>query len=180
MVLNRGVAQTKTFLNGIRQMLWPCTMPIGNELRRFIASPVMIIIGTCDAARLPAIGRGVGARAVDCDSVEVLFSAWQWSQTAANLRDIGRMAVTFARASDYVSYQLKGRAELLDAGPEDRDRSQRYAANIVTVLEGLGLDRKVVLPWLGDRELLVARMSVEEVYVQTPGPKAGTAVGAAT
>lgn len=171
--------QTKTFLNGIRSMLWHCTMLMEIDLKRFVASPVMIIIGTCDIAKSPTIGRGVGARVAGGDCLEVLFSAWQWPQTTANLRENGRMAVTFARASDYVSYQLKGRAELLDAGAEDHDRSQRYAANMIAVLEGLGLDRKIVVPWLGDRELLVARMTVEEVYVQTPGPKAGTAVGAA-
>jgi len=153
-------------------------MQLGNELAPFIASPVMIIIGTRDAANLPAIGRGLGACALGADSVEVMLSAWQWPDTVANLRDNHRMAATFARPSDYVTYQIKGRAELVDARAEDLERSQRYCANILAVLEGLGLERKIVQPWLCEHDIVVARMKVEEVYVQTPGPKAGTAVGA--
>jgi hypothetical protein len=155
-------------------------MRIEDELARFVVSPVMIIIGTRDAANRPNIGRGMGARIVDSDAVEIVLSSLQWPETVANLRDNGRMAVTFARPSDYVSYQLKGRARLRDADAADLARARHYAGDIRAVLEGLGLAQELLLPWFSDRKVVIAQLKVEEVYVQTPGPKAGTTVGAAT
>ena len=155
-------------------------MRIEDEVARFVVSPVMIIIGTRDAANRPNIGRGMGACVADGEIVEVVVSSWQWPETVANLRDNGRLAVTFARPSPNVSYQLKGRATLRNADPSDLDRAQVYASDIRAVLEGLGLSQELLLPWFSDREAVVAQLKVEEVYVQTPGPKAGTAVRAAT
>ena len=38
---------------------------------------------------------------------------------------------------------------------------------------GLGLDRAVAAPWLVDLEPRVLRLTIEMVFVQTPGEKAG-------
>jgi len=147
------------------------------ELAAFLASPVMIIIGTCDAGKRPAIGRAVGAM-VDAEAgiVELVVSAWQWPATVANLRNGSRIAVTFARPSDYVSYQAKGVASVRAAQPADLDRARRYMAAIIDVLAGLGLDRSLAAPWITEREAVVARLEVEAIFVQTPGARAGQPV----
>ena len=153
-------------------------MRIDVELAQFLISPVMIIIGTRDAANGPEIGRGVGAGMTDdAEGIEVMFSAWQWPGVVDNLRDNGRMAVTFARPSDYVSYQLKGRSTLRAAHVRDIEHSRHYMAEMNAVLTQLGLTTELIAPWLTNRDLRVAILKVEEIYVQTPGPRAGTAAG---
>lgn len=153
-------------------------MQIENELAKFLTSPVMIIIGTSDARGQSEIARGTGAK-VDAERgvVELIFSEWQWPATIRNLHANPRIAVTFARPNDYVSYQVKGRATLRSAGAEDIAFSERYLAAIVEVLTGLGMNRELVAPWLTNREPVVAHISVDEMYVQTPGPGAGQKLG---
>lgn len=153
-------------------------MQIENELANFLASPVMIIIGTSDTHGQSEIGRGAGAK-VDADSgvIDLLFSGWQWPATVENLRANPRIAVTFARPNDYVSYQVKGRAALRDAGAEDIAISERYLTDMANVLVGLGMTRELVAPWLANREAVVARIHVDEIFVQTPGTEAGQKLG---
>jgi hypothetical protein len=153
-------------------------MQIESELAKFLTSPVMIIVGTSDAHGQSEIARGAGAR-VDAERgvVELLFSGWQWPATMNNLRANPRIAVTFARPNDYVSYQVKGRATLRDAGAQDISFSERYLTDIAEVLIGLGMNRELVAPWLMNREAVVAHINVDDIYVQTPGTGAGQKLG---
>jgi len=90
------------------------------DFAAFIESPVMQIIGSANAARKPEVARGAGAWASpDRKSLSMIVSAWQWPQTIAYFRDNCRAAATFTRPSDYVSYQVKGTAELRPAPPEE-------------------------------------------------------------
>jgi hypothetical protein len=149
-------------------------MQIDDELASFLTSPVMIIVGTCDANGRSDIGRGVGARvAGDAGVVELVVSAWQWPRTAENLRGNGRVAITFARPTDYVSYQVKGQATVRDADPDALALSDHYMARIAIVLTSLGMSHDLIAPWLTSRDAIIARVVVESVYVQTPGAKAG-------
>ena len=153
-------------------------MRLTDEIGRFIAGPVMIIVGTRDEANRPTIGRGVGARILGQDCVEVILSAWQWPETISNLSANGDAAITFSRPSDYVSYQMKGSARLRAADHEDLELSRRYQGEIFAMFEGLGVPAELVRPWLVEREAMVASLDITELYVQTPGPRAGTAARA--
>lgn len=149
-------------------------MLINQELAAFMASPVMIILGTRDASLAPEIARAVGAvvrRAEGC--VDLMVSEWQWPGTVANVRANGQLAATFARPSDYVSYQVKGHATAVPATAEHTTLARRYMESMVSTLGGLGLEQRIVAPWLVDRYLVVLRLSVAEIFVQTPGAKAG-------
>jgi hypothetical protein len=149
-------------------------MQIDPELASFLSSPVMIIIGTSSAQNQPEIARAVGARIDAAAGVaDLVVSAWQWPHTLLNLKSNHRIAVTFARPSDYVSFQVKGRAAVHPADAGDLLLAQRYMADIAAVLGGLGLDRRLVGPWLTDREAVRIRVDIDAVFVQTPGPKAG-------
>lgn len=149
-------------------------MLINQELAAFMASPVMIILGTRDASLAPEIARAVGAvvrREEGC--VDLMVTEWQWPGTVANVRANGQLAATFARPSDYVSYQVKGHATAVPATAEHTTLARRYMESMVSTLGGLGLEQRIVAPWLVDRYLVVLRLSVAEIFVQTPGAKAG-------
>lgn len=86
----------------------------------------------------------MGARVAGSEGrIDLVVSGWQWPGTVATLRANGRVAVTFARPSDYVSYQVKGHATVGVANAEDVSLSERYMADIVDVLAGLGLNRRL-------------------------------------
>ncbi|MCF1503788.1 hypothetical protein [Afifella sp. H1R] len=154
-------------------------MRIDQELADFIASPVMMIVGTRDRANRAEIGRGVGAWSVpDASAVEIVVSAWQWGATVANLRDTGAAAITFTRPVDYVSYQVKGRALVGEAPPAARDRSARYIAAMTEALAALGVTPAMSSLWLSGREPVLVRLAIEAVFHQTPGPRAGKEVEA--
>lgn len=149
-------------------------MLIPQDLAAFMASPVMIILGTRDDTLVPEIARVIGAavrREESC--VELMVSEWQWPKTAANIRANGQLAVTFARPSDYVSYQVKGHATLVPTTAEHIILARWYMESMASTLGELGLDRRIVAPWLVDRDLVALRLSVQEIFVQTPGAKAG-------
>ena len=148
--------------------------PIDAALASFLESPVMIIVGSCDDGLLPQIARAAGAVVDRAKSrVDLIVSGWQWPQTIANVGRNGQLAVTFARPSDYVSYQLKGRAAVIPASAAHRARAQHYIEAMIETFAGLGLDRALAAPWLVDLEPQVLRLAVERIFVQTPGEKAG-------
>ena len=149
-------------------------MMIDAELASFMESAVMIIVGTCDDALRPRIGRAAGA-IVDraTGRVDLIVSDWQWPETIANVRRNGRLAVTFARPSDYVSYQVKGCATVIPASAAHRACAARYVEAMTATLVGNGLDARVTTPWLVDREPAALRLTAEMIFVQTPGDQAG-------
>jgi len=148
---------------------------IDSELAAFLESPVMIILGT-GGDGVPEIGRGVGAMVEDA-ALHVLVSAWQWPETVAQARAKGRIAVTFARASDYVTYQVKGLVEqVATPTPAQRDRAARYAQAIAAALAETGQPPERTAPWRSDQELVALRIRPEQVFVQTPGARAGELV----
>lgn len=153
-------------------------MRIDENLARFLEGPVMIILGTCDAQGRPEVGRAVGARVLAAARrVELAVSAWQWPQTVADVRATGRLAATFSRPSDYRTYQLKGTATARDADEDDLRLSERYRCEAQAALEAAGLDASIATQWLTAQDAVVLRLQVEEVFVQTPGPDAGAALG---
>jgi hypothetical protein len=153
------------------------TCRIDAELAAFLESPVMIVIGT-GAEGLAEIGRGLGASVeADGTALHVIVSAWQWPGTVAQARATGRIAVTFARPADYVTYQVKGQVDrVAPLTPALEACAARYAARITEVLLGLGMPPQVTAPWRSERDLVALRIRPAQVFVQTPGPRAGLPV----
>lgn len=149
-------------------------MHLSGDILHFLTSPVMIIIGSSDGRKRPAVGRGLGIRARNSAQLDLVFSRWQWPRIAADIAETARLAVTCARPSDYVSYQIKGRALLRDAVADDLALAHSYREDIHAVLTGLGVTPAAVAQWMQTKDLVVAELDVSEAYVQTPGPRAGT------
>lgn len=148
---------------------------IDGSLAAFLEGPVMIILGT-GADGVPEIARGLGAQVeTSGEALYVMVSAWQWPRTIAHARAHCRIAITFARPADYVTYQVKGRVE--NVTPPTlvlHDCAIRYATQITTALASLGNPPEQTAPWRCERDLLALRIRPEQIFWQTPGPRAGS------
>ncbi len=154
-------------------------MRLDDKLFDFFKRPLMCIIAVADEARRPSAGRGVGFHVgEDRETIDVIFSAWQWPRLEPAIRQTSRVAATFVSPSDYVSFQLKGSAVLRETDARDEEIAQHFMARATGELEGLGVPRDIIAPWLTAREARVARLTVSEIYIQTPGPLAGMLAGA--
>lgn len=141
-----------------------------------LQAPLMGLAAASDAGGRPSVGRVVGVEAVEGGRVfDICFSAWQWPALAADVRGHGRLAVTLVRPADYLCYQLKGRAALRAANAADYAAAARFIARAKTELARLGVAEAMSDLWLCDRDLVTARLRLEEAYEQTPGPRAGMA-----
>lgn len=147
---------------------------IDAELAGFLESPVMIVVGT-GVGGVPEIGRGLGASVeTGGTALHLVVSAWQWPRTVSQARESATIAVTFARPTDYVTYQVKGQVDrIAPLTPALQARAARYAAGIVEVLAGLGMSPELTAPWRSGRDLVAFRIRPQQVFVQTPGPRAG-------
>jgi hypothetical protein len=155
---------------------------ISPELAAFLQSGIAILVGTRDGRLLPECTRGIGARVEAAEAgraeVTVFVADAVAGATLANLRDNGRIAVAFSRASDHRTFQLKGR--LVALGPAtERDRAdiEQYRCAWATSLAEVGLPPRVTLR-MAHWPAHAARFRVDDVFVQTPGPGAGARLGA--
>mgnify|MGYP000867947086 CR=1 FL=1 len=154
-------------------------MRLDDRLIDFFERPLMCIVAAADLARRPAAGRGIGFHiGEDRETIEIVFSAWQWPRLEAAIRMSARVAATFVSPSDYVSFQLKGSAAIRDTAPYHLECSERFMQRATGELEALGVPSAVIAPWLTGREATVARLTISEIYIQTPGPLAGMVAGA--
>jgi len=147
---------------------------LSESLKQFLREPLMIILGTASTDLRPAIARGMGVYEAQQEGhLEIVFSSWQWPETAPNIRETGRLAMTVVSPSKYTSYQIKGKAWVSAPKPAEIERSNDYIRTMEAELRGLGVPPNLTGPWLTNCEPLLATLNVSEIYVQTPGPNAG-------
>jgi hypothetical protein len=136
-----------------------------------------LIIGTADATGAPHAGRGWGLDVLDGGRLRLLVDAAD-ETTVANLRAVGRVAVTGADVRTLRSRQVKGRLLGLEpAAGTDRARAARYRDALYTAVEETDGQPRVVLDQLTPAAYLVALVEATEVFDQTPGRGAGSALG---
>jgi hypothetical protein len=151
---------------------------LSESLKQFLRQPLMVILGTASTDLRPAIARGMGVFEAEQEGhLEIVFSSWQWPETAPNIRETGRMAMTVVSPSKYTCYQVKGKAWVNTPKAAEIERSDGYIRSMAAELHGLGVPPNLTGPWLTNRDPLMATLNVSEVYVQTPGPNAGMLAG---
>ncbi len=143
----------------------------------FLGGPAMIVLGTRSPVFVPDIGRAVGLTIGSSqDEIDLMVSRWQWPQTTSNIAATGQLAATFSRPTDYVTYQLKGGAWLREAEASDLAVAERFSRRMSDCLSALGVGPAVVAQWFNWRDVVVTRLAVESIFIQTPGAKAGSAI----
>ena len=95
------------------------------------------------------------------DENTLIFADLFSLKTRENLKNNPRIAVTIVDQEKVVGYQFKGKAELLDSGP---------------IFEKVREELKARPTPLPDPKY-VAKITVEAIYDQSPGPNAGKKIG---
>ena len=138
-----------------------------------LESGTSLVVGTVDDDGMPDAARAWSAK-VDGDHLRLLLPATA-TPTVDNLRAGGAVAVTATMVDTLRSLQLKGRALAVEpATDDDRARMATYVDAFfenVHRTDGSAVERlRNLLP---DNVVAVV-CTVEHVFDQTPGPRAGS------
>lgn len=147
---------------------------IPEDLVEFLHGGVAILVGTRNADMRPASSRAGAARVhADRRRVDIFLPERSGEQTIANVRGNGRLAVTFSRAIDHRSVQLKGNAAVVrPARPDEEAITLQYLETWAAEVELVGMPRSTIKRfWTWPA--VVVELDVEAIFEQTPGPAAG-------
>lgn len=148
-----------------------------DDLYEFLDGPNALLVGTRDAANVPAITRPIAcALSADKRRVTIFLADDAEDRAIANLRENGRVALVLSRPTTYETYQLTGAdAKLEPATDADCAFIADFRARQIAEMMRVGLSHEVadqVVPALKNCFLGVS-FTPDAVYRQTPGPGAG-------
>lgn len=144
------------------------------ELVEYMESGVSLLIASRDAGMRPVGARGFGVE-VDAASgaVTVFLPAAGAAVTLSNLRDNGQIALTFSRAADHRSLQVKGSVfSITESDGRQRKLQDRYFGLFCEGLIFIG-HRQNVLGRVRYYPSYALSFRIESMFDQTPGPGAG-------
>jgi hypothetical protein len=150
------------------------------ELVEYMESGVSLLLGTRDAALRPASARAFGVE-VDAPSstATVFIAAAGTGITLSNLRDNGRLALTFSRPIDHRSLQVKGRVlSISETDERQRGVQDRYFSRFAEGLIFTGLQQNL-LRRIRYFPSYAVHFQIESMFDQTPGPGAGRSTAVA-
>ena|SRR5215475_4408067 len=144
------------------------------RLQRCLQPGLSIIVGSVDAQGAPTCCRGYGLRSTDeLETVTVYVPVATSHETIQALATTGRLAIGATYPADHSATQLKGVATETRLAREDeaafiREQVRVYADN----LAAFGIPKRLssrATCW----PAFAVTIRIEEIYEQTPGPKAG-------
>lgn len=150
----------------------------------FVCGGVSISLAACRAGALPNMARGLGCRlSAEPDMLTVFLAATPGAALIDDVRRTGRIAVVFSQPGTHRTVQLKGAdAQIVALEPGDPALVAHYVDRFVAELSALGYPGEIIRTMLEcDPEDLVAlAFKASAGFSQTPGPKAGEPLKAAT
>jgi hypothetical protein len=146
----------------------------GGRITRCLDNNVSVVVGSVNSEGEPSTCRALALTSEDGLSTLTVFVPVSTSRdTIANVATTRRITVVATHPLDHYSVQLKGRAETVRlASEDDADRIRRGFDGFAELLNGIGIPPRVtnaVTRW----PAFAIDVQVEEIYDQTPGPKAG-------
>ena len=151
---------------------------IPDRVVEVLTGPSYVQIGTRDENLRPAHTVAVGAMVhEDRQTVTVLIPTARVGRILPNLQSNGRVALGVAQAS-HEAYQLKG--TYLATRPtdaQDRARQEAYRKMLYADALRAGFPEEIARPLtlgFAYTPSIAITFRAEEVYLQTPGPGAGT------
>ena len=145
------------------------------RIQRCLEPGVSVIVGSVDKAGNPACCRGVGLKSTDNLRTATVYVPVASSQeTIANVATTRRLAVVTTHPIEHCATQLKGRVSGTRLARDDEESFVReHLGSFAGVLHAIGYPPRVtkaVNYW----PAFAIELQVEEIYEQSPGPRAGT------
>jgi hypothetical protein len=136
--------------------------------------------GTRDANLVPRGHRVSGWQvAADGRTLIALIPAGSADSMVATLQDNGRIAVTLEEVGTHETYQIKGRyVSHRPLRPSEVEIATRTRERLVRAVRGFFADDQLTAAMTASIPVpsLAVEIAVDEVFLQTPGPGAGTRV----
>jgi hypothetical protein len=148
---------------------------MNERLEKCLQPGVSVIVGSVDTSGNPAVCRAVGLRSSDELATAIVFVPVATSQqTIANVAATRRLAVVTTHPVSHCATQLKGTVEATRlARPDEETFVNDHFDSFGGVLNAIGYPARLtksVVRW----PAFALELRVEEIYEQSPGPKAGT------
>jgi hypothetical protein len=145
------------------------------RIERCLENNVSIVVGSVNTAGEPVTCRGVAVVSSDgLKTLTVYVPVSTSRETIANVATTRRVTVVATHPIDHHSLQFKGRASGARLAREDEESRVRHGfAGFAELLNSIGIPPRVtnaVTLW----PAFAIDVTVEELYDQTPGPRAGT------
>ena len=136
-----------------------------------------VLVGSADSNAIPACCRGIAVSTDGALTRATIYVPVATSRdVVANAATTKRLAVMITRVVEHVGVQLKGSVETIRLAADDEAPFvRRRLAEFADVLDEIGLPRRIfrsVAHW----PAFAIEVSVEEIYDQTPGPRAGASI----
>ena len=147
------------------------------RLSEWTSGGTSVLVGTVDSDGVPACCRGIAMISRDdYETVTVYLPAATAQETIANVATTRRVAITCSKPVSHATIQIKGVTRGVRLAPAcDEEFVRARLGQFADVLDELGLPRRVTrrrAAW----PAFAIDVSIEQVFDQTPGPKAGTAI----
>jgi hypothetical protein len=149
---------------------------VPEELAEFISRAPWLDLTSRDARLRTTIRRCFGAVvADDRERITTFVPVVRAEKLRQDLLDNGRVSFIVAKSTEnHRTHQLKGRfLEWRAATPDEEAIAQAGCAKVAQELEALGMSPKIFDTLIALPCVAVA-FRVEEIFDQTPGPRAGT------
>jgi hypothetical protein len=150
-------------------------------MRDLINGAAAMYLCTRDSGLRPAMGRPVGLRLnADGKSITVVMPKAICQPSLDNVKASPLASLGLTNPSSFESFQFKGRITATrEAGPEEMAVKELYLSKFHNLLGSLGYPAPFVAgveklkAMLSPAPAYVFNLEVDEIYLQTPGPKAG-------
>lgn len=136
-----------------------------------------VLVGSADSNAVPACCRGIAVSTDRTLSRATVYVPVATSRDViANAATSKLLAVMITRVVEHVGVQLKGTVEAIRMASGDEESFVRRRFNeFAGILDDIGLPRRIfrsVSHW----PAFAVELRVEEVFDQTPGPRAGSSI----
>ncbi len=136
-----------------------------------------VLVGSADANAVPACCRGIAVSTDRTLARAIVYVPVATSRDViANAATTKKLSVMMMRVVEHIGLQLKGTVEAIRMAADDEAPFVRGRLNeFADVLDDIGLPRRLfrsVAHW----PAFALELRVEEIYDQTPGPRAGSSI----
>ena len=152
------------------------------DLVAMMARGVSVIVASRDAGLRPSLMRAVGSRVEAGGDITVYLARPQSRQLLQDIAATGQIAVVFSEPSTHRSVQLKAsRVEMRSADAGDAPVLASYLRAMEQEVQQVGFPPPLTRAMLAHRieDVVALRFTPEQAFEQTPGPRAGAALGSA-